>query len=100
MTRGPLRRLAGAAGLVALAPTGYLFAAGSVGPPDAALRAAGTLVGVVLLGRLADRGLAGILATYERTASADDAGSEDPEASEDTLARVGRETHAGSGDVA
>ena len=68
MSRGPLRRLTGAAGLLALAPTGYLLAAGSVAAGDAALRAAGTLVGVLLLGRLADRGLTGILRTYERAA--------------------------------
>lgn len=85
MSRGPLRRLAGAAGLVALAPTGYLLAAGSVAPPDAAIRATGTLVAIMLLGRLADRGLAGLVRTYERTAGDHERPTEDRAAEEQTV---------------
>lgn len=35
MTSGPLRRLVGTAGLVALAPTALLFASGSITPVEA-----------------------------------------------------------------
>lgn len=68
MSRGPLRRLTGFAGLAALIPTSVLLATGSLTPVDAAARALATLVLVLVVGRVAERSLAGLLAVFEREA--------------------------------
>lgn len=51
MRSGPLRRLVGAFGLVALVPTAVLLLQGGLSPGVAALRALATLGVAVLLGR-------------------------------------------------
>jgi hypothetical protein len=70
MSVGPLRRLAGGLGLLALAPTAVLLAVGTITPADAALRAVVTMVGVLVLARLARWWLAGVLSQMEREAEA------------------------------
>ncbi len=52
MSPGPLRRLLGALGLLALAPVAMRLVDGSISPIDAAMRAIATLVVVVIIGRL------------------------------------------------
>ena len=52
MQIGPLRRLTGFVGLVALVPTAVLLIAGDITAVDAAVRALVTTVGVVLIGRV------------------------------------------------
>ncbi len=66
MSTGPLRRLVGTAGLIALVPiaAGLLF--GSVTPVDAALRALATLAGVLVIGRLARWWLSSVARSFER----------------------------------
>jgi hypothetical protein len=71
---GPLRRVVGTAGLVALAPTAYLLANGSITPGDAAVRAGATLAAVVIVGRVARWWLAATASAFERAGS-DDAAS-------------------------
>ena len=68
MSRGPLRRATASLGLLALVPLGLLLATGALAPVDAAVRGVITVVGVVVLGRLADRGLQGLIAVVERGA--------------------------------
>ena len=53
MRTGPLRRVAGTIGLLALAPTAWLLASGQLTVVEAAWRAALTLLLVMLLGRIA-----------------------------------------------
>ncbi len=53
MRTGPLRRVAGTIGLLALAPTAWLLASGQLTVVEAAWRAAITLLLVMLLGRVA-----------------------------------------------
>jgi hypothetical protein len=66
MTPGPLRRLLGALGLLALGPVALRLATGSLTATDAAVRALITLLVVVVLGRLASAWLGHVAATYER----------------------------------
>ncbi len=53
MTVGPLRRVIGILGLIALAPIALSLAAGTVAPEDAAMRAIAVGLVVVVLGRVA-----------------------------------------------
>jgi hypothetical protein len=53
MSVGPIRRLVGLLGLLALAPTAVMLATGQVSPADAALRAVATLLLTMLIGRVA-----------------------------------------------
>lgn len=76
MTIGPLRRLAGAAGMVALTPTGYMLATGSLAPDEAAVRAVATLGIAIGVGRILDRsmhGLANAIDRHPRRRAEDDA---------------------------
>lgn len=68
MSAPPIRRIAGAIGLAALAPTAYLLAIGSLSPSDAAFRAVMTLGAVELVGRVADRSLSRLADVLERSA--------------------------------
>lgn len=68
MTPGPLRRIAGGVGLVALLPTGWLLASGSLTVDDAAARAAVTLGAVVVVGRLAGWALSFLAGELDRAA--------------------------------
>jgi hypothetical protein len=53
MTVGPLRRLVGTLGLLALVPTAMMLALGRITPLDAALRATATLLAAMVIGRVA-----------------------------------------------
>ena len=59
--RGPLGRLTAALGILMLAPIGYLVALGELTVVDAAVRAAITLVAVMVVRRLSRFGV-GVLA--------------------------------------
>ncbi|HVL99739.1 MAG TPA: hypothetical protein VM324_10660 [Egibacteraceae bacterium] len=72
MKPGPLRRLTGALGLVALAPTAAMLALGALTLADAALRAGVTLVGVTAIGRGAGWWLSSTAARFERRTPAAD----------------------------
>jgi hypothetical protein len=78
MTIGPLRRLAGAAGMIALAPTGYMLATGSLAPAEAAVRAIATLVIAIVVGRILDRSMHGLANAIDRhpRRRADDEGAD------------------------
>jgi hypothetical protein len=52
MRPGPIRRLLGALGLLALTPIGWRLLDGSLAPVDAAVRAVVTLVLVAAVGRI------------------------------------------------
>jgi predicted phage tail protein len=60
MTAGPVRRGAATVGLLALVPTAAMLATGAIDLPDAAVRAAATLVAVMLVARLVSMVLRGI----------------------------------------
>ncbi len=70
MSRGPLRRLIGALGLGALVPTSLMLTGGSITVTDAALRAGATLLGALVVGRLADRSLGRLIVAYEQSQDA------------------------------
>jgi hypothetical protein len=53
VSAGPLRRVIGVLGLLALAPIAVALATGTVAPEDAALRAVAVGVAVVAIGRIA-----------------------------------------------
>jgi hypothetical protein len=65
---GPIRRLVGMLGLLALVPTAAMLAVGRVTPPDAALRALATLVATMLIGRAATWWVGQMARGYERSA--------------------------------
>lgn len=70
MSRGPLRRLVGMAGLASLTPTSLMLMTDALTPTDAIVRAVVAVAAVILLGRLADTALSGLIATYlEQTAT-------------------------------
>lgn len=69
MSTGPLRRITGAIGLIALLPIALLLAAGSLTPEEAAVRALIVGVVTVVLGNLMRVVLSGLLARIERRAS-------------------------------
>lgn len=71
MSPGPLRRLLGAVGLVLLAPIALRLVDGSMAPVDAALRAAATLLAVVVVGRLLGSWLGQVAHGYDRQATSD-----------------------------
>jgi hypothetical protein len=73
MSVGPLRRLIGTLGLVALAPTAALLALGTVTPVDAAIRAVVTLVSTLLVGRVATWWLNATAASFEQVPAEGDA---------------------------
>jgi hypothetical protein len=66
MSVGPLRRLAGTLGLLALAPTAAMLAAGLITPADAAMRAVVTLLGIMLIARIVGWWLALLAGNLER----------------------------------
>lgn len=66
MSVGPLRRSVGAVGLVALVPLAAMLATGALAPVDAARRAVVTLIVLLLLGRVAGRGLRHLATAVER----------------------------------
>lgn len=71
MSPGPLRRLTGAIGLLALAPTAVMLTTDAITVADAALRAGVTLVGVILLGRVTGWWLSSMARGLERDAAPD-----------------------------
>lgn len=74
MSTGPLRRTIGLAGLLALVPVFWQLAAGTITPEDAAVRAGIVAVVVVVLGRLAQLVLRGLLRRMERRREDDPTG--------------------------
>lgn len=66
MSPGPLRRLLGALGLIALAPIALRLVQGSLAPTDAAVRAVVTLLAVMVVGRLFGGWLGQVAAGYDR----------------------------------
>lgn len=66
MSPGPLRRLLGALGLLALAPVAIRLVDGSISPIDAAMRAMATLLVVVVIGRIFGVWLRQVAYSYER----------------------------------
>lgn len=77
MSPGPLRRSAGALGLMALAPTAVMLVMGSVSLADAALRAGVTLVVVVTVGRVVGWWLSATARRFERRHA--ERGPDDPD---------------------
>lgn len=75
MSPGPLRRLLGALGLLVLAPVAIRLVDGSISPMDAALRAAATLIIVMVVGRLFGVWLRQVAHSYERRQVPADYGS-------------------------
>lgn len=69
MSPGPIRRAAGAVGLVALVPTAVMLMTDSITPSVAAVRAAITLVFAVGLARLAAWWLESIAQSHQRAAT-------------------------------
>lgn len=67
MSIGPLRRSIGALGLLALVPVAGMLVAGTLDPVDAAQRSLVTLIGLLVLGRLATWGVHGIASSIERS---------------------------------
>jgi hypothetical protein len=63
--------MAGVLGLLALTPTALLLAQGAVGPSEAAGRAVATLVGVMVIGRLAAWWLGAAAGEVERRSEAE-----------------------------
>ncbi|MBW3657188.1 MAG: hypothetical protein KY457_01015 [Actinobacteria bacterium] len=66
MSVGPLRRSIGALGLLALVPVAAMLVVGTLDPVDAAKRSLVTLIGLLVLGRLASWGVHAIASTVER----------------------------------
>lgn len=66
MSVGPLRRLTGAIGLMALVPISTSVITDRIDVTTAALRAAAVLLAVVMLGRIANWTLSRLAATIER----------------------------------
>jgi hypothetical protein len=65
VTAGPLRRIIGVLGLLALAPVALALATGTVAPEDAALRAVAVGASVVVLGRVAQAVLSATVRRFE-----------------------------------
>lgn len=72
MSPGPLRRLLGAVGLLALAPIALRLVDGSMSAVDAAMRAVATLIAVVLIGRLFSTWLGQVAHTYDQQGRGDE----------------------------
>lgn len=71
MTPGPLRRTAGAVGLLALTPIALLLLTGEIGPTAAAQRSVVVLVLVVVAGRLTGSWLGSLVDRFEHEGAAD-----------------------------
>jgi hypothetical protein len=80
MSPGPLRRLVGMLGLLALAPTAAMLFLGRVTPAAAALRAVATLLAVMVVGRLAGWWVDQMARGYETSAGSAPAEPGEPEA--------------------
>lgn len=65
MRVGPLRRIAGTAGLIALVPVGVMLVAGSLTIADAALRGGAIFVAVTIVGRVANWWMATLARGFE-----------------------------------
>lgn len=65
MSPGPLRRLVGSLGLVALVPVAWQLWVGGLDPVGAAARAVAVLVVVVTVGRVVARWLDGVVRAVE-----------------------------------
>lgn len=68
MSTGPLRRMVGTCGLVALSPTAVMLAQDVISPADAGRRAVATLAAATVLGRVATWWLSSTATTFERSA--------------------------------
>lgn len=66
MNPGPLRRLVGTIGLLALVPIAWQLFTGGLEPSGAAVRAVAVLFAVVLVGRVATRYLDSIARSVEQ----------------------------------
>lgn len=73
MSPGPLRRLIGMAGLVAMAPVLWQLAVGNISAEDAVLRAGAILLVAWALGRIAQLALLRLARRFERRAADRDA---------------------------
>ena len=71
MKRGPVRRAAGVVGLLALVPTSGMLAAGRITPQVAAVRAAITLLSVLMLARVATWGVGWLADAAQRRPARD-----------------------------
>jgi hypothetical protein len=76
MTPGPLRRLIGTVGLIALAPTALMLASERIEPLDAALRAGATLLAAIIIGRLAGWWVSEMARGYEAARAEEEAASD------------------------
>lgn len=65
MTAGPLRRIVGVLGLIALSPIAFALATGTLGVEDAAVRALAVGVAVLVVGRIARVVLAATARRFE-----------------------------------
>lgn len=71
MSAGPLRRVIGVFGLLALAPIAVALATGAVAPEDAAMRAVAVGVVVVVIGRVARLVLSAAVRRFENEPAAE-----------------------------
>lgn len=76
MSSGPLRQVVGAVGLLCLLPTAWLLATGALTPVQSAVRALATLLGVLIVGRIAAWWLDSVARTLEK--HGDDDGNDRP----------------------
>jgi hypothetical protein len=76
MTAGPLRRIIGVLGLIALSPIALALATGTLGVEDAAVRALAVGAAVVVVGRIARTVLSATARRFE-SASAETAAHEE-----------------------
>lgn len=91
MRIGPLRRIAGTAGLMALVPVGVMLVAGSLSIADAALRGGAIFVAVTTVGRVANWWMATLARGFE------DAADTDGEPDDAAPAQPGTPRHSGGG---
>lgn len=70
MQVGPLRRLTGTIGLLALVPIAVMLATGAITPVDAAVRGIVAGVAVVVIGRVARVAVAHVANDFARTGNA------------------------------
>jgi hypothetical protein len=79
MTPGPLRRLIGMVGLIALTPTALMLASERIDLLDAAVRAGATLLAATAIGRVAGWWVDAMARSYEDSLREEQAAAE-PEA--------------------
>jgi hypothetical protein len=77
-TYGPVRRAAGILGLLALAPTGIGLLSGTLTPTDAAIRGAVTLLGAMVVARVASWWLRSAVERPRPSPAIDDEGPASP----------------------